>query len=91
MEVHNTGSLGSNPDAAIATLVVPSFRSITVILTITDDAGSQTTGSVVIESLIAAGTGKKGGALGPGWLALLAAFSLRRVYRRRQALLACAN
>lgn len=80
-----------NANSAIASLVVPSFRSITVILTITDNAGHQTTGSALIESQIGAAAGHTGGAFGPAWVALLAALACAQLYRRRRGLLAPSN
>ncbi|HWW20503.1 MAG TPA: hypothetical protein VNZ06_06835, partial [Steroidobacteraceae bacterium] len=71
-----------NANQAIATLVVPSFRSITVILTITDDAGTPTSASQLIESEIAAAAGHTGGAFEPLWLLLLALLALWQVHRR---------
>jgi serine protease len=70
-----------NPTQPVATLVVPSFRSIGVTLTITDSAGNQTSGSVTIHSALNP-TGH-GGALQPAWLALLAALAVWQLYRRR--------
>jgi len=64
--------------------VVPSFRSIEVILTITDDAGTHTSASVEIESSIAAATGHTGGAFEPLWLLALAALALWQAHRRLQ-------
>jgi serine protease len=74
----------SDPTQSITTLVVPSFRSITVILTITDDAGTQSSASQLIESDIAAAAGHTGGAFGPLWLSLLAALSVWQLYRRQR-------
>jgi serine protease len=73
-----------NASAAIATLVVPSFRSITVILTITDDMGQTATASVLILSTIAAAAGRTGGDLQPSWLASLAAAALWQLRRQRR-------
>ena len=72
-------------DQPIATLVVPSFRSIGVVLTITDDAGTTTRAEVTIESLIGAAEGQKGGALQPGWLALLAVLAAWQIRCRLAA------
>jgi serine protease len=68
---------------AKATLVVPSFRSISVILTITDDAGTQTSATVNIESAIGASLGKTGGTLQPAWLLGLGALAVWQLHRRR--------
>jgi hypothetical protein len=71
-----------NANEAIATLVVPSFRSIGVILTITDDAGTTTSATVNIESAIGAALGKTGGSLQPAWLLALGALALWQLHRR---------
>jgi serine protease len=72
-----------NPTEPIATLVVPSFRKIGVTLTITDDAGTQTSASVTIFSAF---NPSHTGALTPAWLALLAALALWQLCRRRRGL-----
>ncbi|HEY3731339.1 MAG TPA: hypothetical protein VGL28_08795, partial [Steroidobacteraceae bacterium] len=69
---------------AIATLVIPSFRSITAILTITDDVGRTATGSVTIKSALAAATGA--GGFAPLWLAVLAVALAWQLRRQRRAL-----
>jgi serine protease len=74
-----------NPNSPVATLVVPSFRSIGVTLTITDNAGVQTSATITIDS--AFDGGKKGGAFDPIWLAALSALALWAVYRRRQGVM----
>jgi serine protease len=74
-----------NANQAIATLVVPSFRSIGVTLTITDNAGQTSSASVTIESAIGAAAGRTGGALQPAWLALLVALALWTLYRRARS------
>jgi serine protease len=71
-----------NANEATATLVVPSFRSIGVMLTITDDKGNQTSGSITIDSTFG---GKAGGAFGPGWLLALGLLAAWSVTRRRGA------
>jgi serine protease len=71
-----------NANAAIATLVVPSFRSIGVTLTITDDIGRTATASVTIHSTLGAASGV--GALEPAWLGPLAILALWQLCRRRQ-------
>jgi serine protease len=73
-----------NPDSPEATLVVPSFRSIQVKLTIVDSGGHTASGTVTIRSAFAAATGS--GAFGPELLilaALTAAVLWRRRYQRR--------
>jgi serine protease len=74
-----------NPNQSIATLVVPSFRSIGVTLTITDNAGAQTSASVTIESAVGAAFGRSGGMLQPLWLAALGILALWQVRRRVRA------
>ncbi len=73
-----------NPNQPMATLVVPSFRSIQVQLTITDSGGHVASATALIRSSFVASVGA--GAFGPELigLALLAALSLLR--RRRAAL-----
>jgi serine protease len=71
-----------NANTSIATLVVPSFRSIGVQLTITDDVGRTATGSVTIHSTLGAASGV--GALQPAWLGALAMLALWQLRRRRQ-------
>jgi hypothetical protein len=46
---------------SVATLVVPSFRSIEVVLTITDSGGHTASGTAKIESVFAASSGGGGG------------------------------
>ncbi|HEY1726213.1 MAG TPA: S8 family serine peptidase [Steroidobacteraceae bacterium] len=70
-----------DPNQAIATLVIPSFRSITAILTITDNVGRTASGSVTIKSALAETTGA--GSLMPMWIALLAAMVAWQLHRRR--------
>jgi serine protease len=71
-----------NANSAVAQIVFPAFRSISVTLTITDNTGAQTSGTAVVLSKLAAATGGGGGAF--GWelsaLALLAAWRVRRRY-----------
>jgi serine protease len=71
-----------NANTAVATLVVPSFRSIGVTLTITDDIGRTATASVTIRSTLGAASGA--GALEPAWLGPLAILGLWQLCRRRQ-------
>lgn len=70
-------------NSAQATLVVPTFRSISVVLTVTDSAGHTATASARIQSAIGAATGA--GAWQPSWLALLALAAAGELYRRRSA------
>jgi serine protease len=72
-----------NANQAIATLVVPSFRSIGVTLTITDNVGRTATGSVTIRSALGEASGV--GAMQPAWLAVLAVLGFWQLRRRRQA------
>jgi serine protease len=71
-----------NADQAIATLVVPSFRSIDVNLTITDNAGRTASATTTIKSALGAASGA-GGFEGL-WLWPLSAVALWQL-RRRQA------
>jgi serine protease len=73
----------ANANQAIATLVVPSFSSVTVVLTITDNIGRTASASVVIRSSLAAASGV--GALRPAWLGLLALLALAQQHRRRRS------
>jgi serine protease len=74
-----------NANQAIATLVVPSFRSIQVELTITDSGGNVGSGTVTIQSAFGAASGV--GSFGPELLAL-AALSGAALRRRRRAVAA---
>ena len=69
------------PDA-IATLVVPSFRSIGVTLTITDNIGRTASATTTIRSALGEASGV--GSLEPRWLWPLAVLALWQLYRRRQ-------
>jgi serine protease len=80
-----------NPNQSIATLVVPSFRSIGVTLTITDNTGAQASASVTIESAVGAAFGRSGGMLQPLWLAALGVLALWQVHRRVRAALTLLN
>jgi hypothetical protein len=71
-----------NANQAIATLVVPTFRSIGVTLTITDNIGRTLSGSTTIQSSLAAASGV--GSFQARWLAALSVLALWRVYRRRR-------
>jgi serine protease len=71
-----------NANQAVATLVVPSFRSIGVTLTITDNIGRTATGSTTIRSTLGAASGV--GAFEPAWLGALAILGLWQLRRRRQ-------
>ncbi|HEY6451720.1 MAG TPA: S8 family serine peptidase [Steroidobacteraceae bacterium] len=70
-----------NPNQPVATLVVPSFRSIQVVLTITDNAGHIASSSATIQSTFAAASGA--GAFGPELLVLAALAGLAVTQRRR--------
>jgi serine protease len=70
-----------NPNSAVATLVVPSFRSIQVKLTITDSGGHTASATATIASAFGGGSGS----LGPE-LPVLAALAAMALYRRRRAL-----
>jgi serine protease len=72
-----------NANQAVATLVVPSFRSITVNLTIMDNGGHSATGSATIASAFGA-TGKTG-SFGAELYGLAALAALRLWRRRRSA------
>jgi serine protease len=74
-----------NANQAIATLVVPSFRSIQVELSITDSGGNVGSGTVTIQSAFGAASGV--GSFGPELLAL-AALSGAVLRRRRRAMAA---
>lgn len=69
-----------NANQAVAALVVPSFRSIQVTLTITDSAGDVSSASTTIHSVLGT-TG--GGGFDVQWLGLLAAVGLWQLRRRR--------
>jgi serine protease len=72
-----------NANQAIATLVVPSFRSIQVSLTITDNAGRTASATATIRSALGEASGA-GGFQGQ-WLWPLAAVALWQLRRRRNA------
>jgi serine protease len=72
----------TNPDQPLTTLVVPSLRSIDVILTITDNAGNTASATTRIQSSLSSGSGV--GALDPLLLGLLAACAARQIYRRQR-------
>jgi serine protease len=71
-----------NANQATATLVVPSFRSIQVELTITDSGGNVASGTATVESAFGAASGA--GSFGPELLAL-AALTGAALRRRRRA------
>jgi serine protease len=74
----------ANPTSAVAKVVFPAFRPITVTLTVTDSAGHQGTASKTINSVsLSAGGG--GGALGPAALLVLAGGAAAGLRRRRRA------
>ncbi len=70
-----------NADEAVATLVVPSFRSITVNLTIVDSGGHTATGSATVQSAFGASSGT--GSFGIELYGLAALAALRPWRRRR--------
>ena len=72
-----------NANQSIATLVVPSFRSIQVVLTITDNAGNTASGSYTIQSALGASAGLGAGSFGPELLILAALTGVALVRRRR--------
>jgi hypothetical protein len=72
-----------NANESVATLVVPSFRSIQVKLTITDNAGHTASGTATIQSAFGASAGV--GSFGPELL-VLAALTGAALGRRRYAL-----
>jgi hypothetical protein len=72
-----------NANQADAALIVPSFRSIQVVLTITDNAGRTATGTATIRSALGEASGA-GGFEGQ-WLWPLAALALWQLRRRRLA------
>jgi MYXO-CTERM domain-containing protein len=72
-----------NATSAIATLVVPSFRSIGVTLTITDNLGRSATATTTIRSSLAAATGA--GSFEPGWLGLLGVMGLWQLRGRQRS------
>jgi serine protease len=71
-----------NPNSSVATLVVPSFRSISVILTITDNVGRTATATARVQSALGSG----GGAVGPDGLWLLGLLAGAQLLRRRRYL-----
>jgi serine protease len=74
----------ANATSAVATVVFPALRPITVTLTVTDSAGHQDTASKTINSVsLSAGGG--GGALGPVGLLILAGGAAAGLRGRRRA------
>ncbi len=71
-----------NANQAVATLVVPSFRSIDVTLTITDSAGGTASATTTIHSSIG-NTSGGGGGFDARWLGPLAVLGLGQLRRRR--------
>jgi serine protease len=71
-----------NPNQAVATLVVPSFRSIDVTLTITDNVGRTASATTTIRSALGEASGA--GGFEGRWLWLLAVPALWQLYRRRR-------
>lgn len=80
--IPSTSDQLTTPNAATTTLVVPSFRSIQVKLTITDSGGHTASGTTTIQSSFAAASGS--GAFDPALL-LLCAIAAVVVVRRRMA------
>jgi serine protease len=76
-----------NANQAVAALIVPSFRSIQVVLNITDNAGRTATGTATIRSALGEASGA-GGFEGQ-WLWPLAALALWQLLRRRPAKAGC--
>ncbi len=74
-----------NADQPVATLVIPSFRSIQVVLTITDNAGHTASSTVTIESAFGASAKGGSGSFGPWPLLALAALTGAVLARRRYA------
>jgi serine protease len=70
-----------NANQAVATLVVPSFRSIQVVLTITDNVGRTASATATIRSALGEASGV--GGLQGQWLLPLAALALWQLVRRR--------
>jgi serine protease len=77
-----------NANQAVATLVVPSFRSITVNLTIVDSGGHTATGSATVQSAFGASAGV--GSFGVELFGL-AALAALRLWRRRRSPAATPN
>ena len=73
-----------NANQAVATLVVPSFRSIDVTLTITDNAGGTASATTTIHSSVGNTSGGGGGGFDARWLGLLAILSIGQQRRRLQ-------
>jgi serine protease len=71
-----------NADQAVATLVVPSFRSIGITLSITDNTGQSASASTTIHSVLG-NAGGGGGGFGPECLGLLGVLGLWQLRRRR--------
>jgi len=76
-----TGQI-ANANQSIAQLTVPSFRTITVTLTITDNIGRTDSASVTIRSALGEASGV--GALQPAWLGLLGMLALWRLWQLRR-------
>jgi serine protease len=69
-----------NPNQDVAYLIVPSFRSIGVTLTITDNIGRTDSATTTIRSALGEASGA--GGFEPGWLAALALLGLWQLRRR---------
>jgi hypothetical protein len=77
-----------NANQPIATLVIPSFRSIQVMLTITDNAGNTASSTITIKSGFGASSGA--GAFGAELLVLAALTGVALARRRRAVAVAVA-
>ena len=80
--IPSTSNQIENANQAVATLVVPSFRTLKVKLTITDSGGHTASGTATIQSAFAASTGA--GTFDPALL-ILCAIAAAVVVRRRRA------
>jgi serine protease len=81
--IPSTSNQIENANQAVATLIVPSFRTLQVKLTITDSGGHTASGTATIQSAFAASAGNVG-AFDPALL-LLCAIAAAIVVRRRMA------
>ncbi|HEY3808671.1 MAG TPA: S8 family serine peptidase [Steroidobacteraceae bacterium] len=69
-------------NAAVTTLVVPSFRTIQVKLTIVDSGGHTASGTATIQSTFGAASGS--GAFSPAWLIAISVITALALLRRRR-------
>jgi serine protease len=83
--IPSTSDQLQNANQAIATLIVPSFRTIQVKLTITDSGGHTASSTATIQSAFAASAGHVG-AFDPALLLLCAIAAAVVVRRRRRAI-----